>query len=179
MWLLAVLAACSASGLDDSSSGPCAGGPAVEVGNGQYGHEAVEDGDVVVMVHGPQGGWHIWYSFLATNLGDLVTYTITGEDLDLDRRIVEESVSVALVPELDSDCAGESYGVFGYLPLDDPDTATSEAPPDYLVGHTLEMGVEVVSFDDNSITATSSVTVTTTCDPDDVGTWPACEAAAR
>ncbi len=50
---------------------PCEA-PSVELGEGTYDHRRLRDGDAVVMVHGPQGGWHIDLSFESTGLGQTV-----------------------------------------------------------------------------------------------------------
>jgi hypothetical protein len=182
--LLSVLFGCTSHHGSDDTAGPgdsgatdptglCGNGPTVVLGNGDAAHVPVADGDVVTMVHGPQGGWHIWYSFRAYDFADLVSYQVTGDDLDLGIRIIDGHASVALVPA-EPDCAGDVYGIFGFLPGDDPETAEDETPPVYLAGHSVRMSVDVEDLDDASVTAHDEVVVTTTCDPADVGVYAGC-----
>lgn len=178
MSLLLTLVACTAAGTDTGSTGsagPCEDGPAVLVGNGESGHVSLVEGQDVVMVHGPQGGWHIWYSFVAYNFGPIVDYTITGRDEDLGLEIVEESLAVATVPLESIACGAQVWGIFGYLPLDAEVTGEAATPPNYLAGHTLTMGVDLVDLEDTTVSATHAVTVRATCDPVDVGVYPGCD----
>jgi len=159
---------------DGETKGYCATtDPAVVVGNGESAHVALEDGDEVIMVDGPQGGWHVWYSFAAYNFGEIATFDLVGEDQTLGISVIDESVTQALVAG--EDCAATAYGAFGYLPGDDTTTTdVDESPPAYLAGDTLLMRVTVTDFDDPSITATGEVAVTLVCDPADVGNYASC-----
>lgn len=176
-FLLLALAACSRS--DDSAdakSDPCAvTDPSVEIGNGEAAHSPVADGAVVTMVHGPQGGWHVWYSFEAYNFGEIVTFEITGEDTNKGITVIDETTSQALVADTDATCGGVAYGAFGYLALDNPKTAdVDESPPAYLTGDEMIMHVTVTDISDTTLTAEDEVSVTLACDDLDVGVYPAC-----
>src|SRR5947209_6948520 len=48
--------------------GAPAGVPAVEVGTGQETFIALGDGDAVPIIHGLQGGYHVWGAARASNL---------------------------------------------------------------------------------------------------------------
>lgn len=147
---------------------PCATtDPGVQVGNGEFEHVPVEDGDAVLMTHGPQGGWHVWFSFEAYNIGETVIFNITGDDQDTQARLIDETVNLALVQAEDPACAGIAYGQFGYLPGDDPETTEDESPPASLAGHSMVMGVTVTDLTDATLTAHDEVTVTLACDPVD------------
>lgn len=56
---LALAAACGASE---------AGEGTLELGTGEWQYEPIADGQDVTMVHGAQGGWHVWASFLVEGL---------------------------------------------------------------------------------------------------------------
>ncbi len=174
--LLALSGCVSRAGGGDSAANACSTtDPSVQIGNGESAHTPVEVGDVVTMVHGSQGGWHVWYSFEAYNFGPTVTFGITGDDSAFDDLLVNETLNQALVITGDPVCAGEAYGVFGFLPLDDPKTTdVDESPPAHLVGHQMVMGVTVTDLTDATITAHDEVTVTLACDPVDVGVYPEC-----
>jgi hypothetical protein len=36
------------------------GPPGIELGTGEYAYEPVEDGQDIPLIHGPQGGYHVW-----------------------------------------------------------------------------------------------------------------------
>ena len=173
--VLLALSGCVSRGGADTAANACSTtDPSVQVGNGEFAHEAVEVGEVVTMIHGPQGGWHVWYSFQSYNFGPTVTFTVTGEDRATAGLLVNETLNQALVITGDPVCAGDAWGVTGYLPLDDAKTEGDESPPAYLVGHQMVMGVTVTDLTDATITAQDEVTVTLACDPIDVGVYPGC-----
>jgi hypothetical protein len=49
----------------------CGGAPAVDVGTGADRFLPLHDGDVVPIIHGPQGGYHVWGAAHATNVEKL------------------------------------------------------------------------------------------------------------
>ncbi len=71
---IAIAAACALAMLVGPSAG-CAAASAdrpieaeLELGTGTARFVALEDGDEVAMVHGAQGGWHLWISARATGM---------------------------------------------------------------------------------------------------------------
>src|SRR4029434_4969109 len=42
--------------------------PAVELGTGESHFEELIDGQDVTLIHGPQGGWHVWMSLRAQEI---------------------------------------------------------------------------------------------------------------
>ena len=105
------------TGADSDTDLGC-GEPQVELGEGYDQHGALQPGDPVVMVHGPQGGWHIDVSLRVTAFGEavgispLVTVIETGEQLAGD----QTTDYVTLHPV--SECTGETTGLRAFL--DDP-----------------------------------------------------------
>jgi len=146
----------------------------VLVGNGELGHVSLVEGQEVVMVHGPQGGWHIWYSFVVYGFASQVSYRVTGRDEDLGLDIVDQSASVAPVPLESIECGAQVWGIFGYLPVDTEVTGEAAWPPNYLAGHDVTMGVEVMDEGGAGASSSHAVRVRTVCDPIDVGPYPGC-----
>lgn len=168
MFLFVMLAACTGFKDDSGGNGGCAeGDPCVEVGNGETSHAPLAEGDHVVMVHGPQGGWHIWGSLKTWNLSDIVTIVFTIDDQDTGVRISDNTYNVAMVAG-DADNEHVYYGLFGFLDADDPATAdVVEIPPDVLAGHTVRLAMTVTNADDGT-SATASVDVIADPDPCDL-----------
>ena len=75
--LLAVIAGCGEASPEASAS-------MLEVGTGSWRFEAVEDGEVIDLVRGAQGGWHLWVSFR-------ITGPVEGiETIELTRQMASE-----------------------------------------------------------------------------------------
>jgi hypothetical protein len=51
------------------SDGPPPCTPALEIGTGDVSFQALNPGDPVTIVYGPQGGWHVWTAGRVTGLG--------------------------------------------------------------------------------------------------------------
>jgi len=82
--LLSTLAGCEPTG---------AGAASLALGTGEYGFEAIGDLGTVELVHGPQGGWHVWLSVRAENLNPVrvemdLTTEVMGMPGTRDRSIV-------------------------------------------------------------------------------------------
>lgn len=129
--MLLLLLGCPSTGVDRDSV-PCeALEPAIEIGNGEAAHVPLADGDAVVMVHGPQGGWHVWLSFGLLNVGPTVSLAVTLEDLTRGESMGQLAYSLRAADPVD--CRSELAGLFGFLPYDDPGTPEDETPPDWRV----------------------------------------------
>ena len=68
------LLACFDGNVQDSAlDSPCSQEPPkLEIGTGESSFESIEQGDSLVMVHGPQGGWHMLGSMYLQNTGPVV-----------------------------------------------------------------------------------------------------------
>lgn len=103
--LLAALALAGCAGEE-----PAPGEVAIELGTGEWRFEPLVDGQEVRMIHGAQGGWHVWTSLRAIDLEpDRVR-------LELYMRLVDEpesewntsKIDVNMVPD------GDSLAYLGY-----------------------------------------------------------------
>lgn len=158
----------------------CASGTAVQLGTGELGFEDLDDGDFVTLVHGAQGGWHVFYSFLAWNYGELLQYEFTAWDEELGVYVdaIDTPINQALL-EGEAECSHVAWGAQGVLAVtDDPETKAIETPPEVLAGHTLTLclrAADLVSGAEDE----DCVSVIAACDPVDVGVYPSCEASVR
>lgn len=137
--------------------------PAVSVGNGDTAHVPLQDGDPVTMVHGPQGGWHVWVSLAVTNLGPDLRIHITLEDLT--RGDAMADLNYAMVAPAPDACVSTLVGLFGFLPYDDPGTPEDETPPDWRACDTFRICAEV--SDDDGRSAHACVDAVAIPDPAD------------
>lgn len=135
-------------------------------GTGSFAFEPLADGDAVTIVHGPQGGWHIW-------IGGQVTGSATTF-VDVAPRVVilkdgtqlagdQEPQRVAVASD---GCGGTFYGVFAYLDDYVPAQGTLLETICRLRGQELEITVTVTD-PVTSATATSVVQVVAERDPYD------------
>ena len=118
---------------------PCAGLEpfTLELGTGEERFETIEEGQPVMMVHGPQGGWHMLGSARLTN---------TPEKVDLHFLVthVESGVVVAdntYKVRLDStgECEGEFVGMYGYLTVFELMDGDDNTPPELLAYEELKL----------------------------------------
>lgn len=148
--------------------------PTITVGTGQYGYEALEDGDPVVVVNGPQGGWHVWTSAIVTASSSTLTVHTTLEAPGFAQHSLAGSDDVPWVVDLsapgvgswdEGTCSGELYGQY---------TLVNDAVPpggsylDFICG--LE-GRELVlggTITDGDVEAGDSVQVRAQLDPANV-----------
>lgn len=94
----------------DTGADPC-GTPALEIGGGLETHSALEAGDGVVLVHGPQNGWHVDLSAGLRQTSDLMGFSATVTVVDGGLQIAgsQPSTFVSLV-RLD-ECRAETAGL--------------------------------------------------------------------
>lgn len=136
---------------------------AVEIGTGDQSFEPLADGDPVTMVHGPQGGWHVWGSLRATGFAALVDIRYTIEDLDSGVFVCDQQYRVQTASV--SECQGEYVGMFGYLDVGELAAGDADTPPELLAGHELEMCMRATDADGHDETA--CVRVVAEKDPED------------
>ncbi len=138
----------------------CALDSEVELGNGESCHESFPEEGCVTMVHGPQGGWHIWLSFQTQTFRNVVSYEIDIIDVASGVSLLKDdadSARVAILPSED-ECVHTYPGVFGYLnqltdlpgfELDGADT-----PPELICHNELELRITITDTDGREVTTT-------------------------
>jgi hypothetical protein len=163
------LAACHAPG-DDSAA--CAETcactpPAVTIGTGPLPFAPMTEGQDVVMVHGPQGGWHVLAGLRASGVQRIVRihYTLDALVAEPPVRVSDTRSRVMLVT--DGACGGDYPDLFGYLDVRALADGERDTPPELLDGALLRMtlGVE----DETGRSAEASLDVRAVPDPVDVG----------
>jgi hypothetical protein len=111
-------AATSDAGPDDVAAD--AGEPLLEIGTGRDGFVALHDGDELELIHGPQGGYHLWGAVRARNLAPAeltIDYAVT-----LDGPPATEVSKTPYKLTLVKRGAGYEWsGLIGYVP--DPQAA--------------------------------------------------------
>jgi hypothetical protein len=120
---------------------PCAcGASSAEVGGGERAFEPLDEGDPLVMVHGPQGGWHVLASLRVQNMLDIVDIAYAIDVLPDGPRISDQTYRVQLVDE--GGCSGVYPGMYGYLEVDALADGEADTPPEVLVGRTLRLSLQ-------------------------------------
>lgn len=176
--MLAALLLCGCGDKDDDSGGTPAGDdtgevtetgcaanePRIEVGTGASAFEDLSPGDPVVMVHGPQGGWHLLGSVRAWNMTDVVQihFLVTVEETGA--VVADNSLYVQMIRR--EECLGEYPGMYAYLNVTDLADGELDTPPELLSYETLVF--EATVTDQDGRVAESSVTITATPDPVDL-----------
>ena len=138
--------------------------PRLEVGTGETTFEGLNENDPVVMVHGPQGGWHMLGSVRTHNMETIIEvhYTITDEATGV--LVSDNTYRVAVVS--DGDCTGYYPGMYGYLTVSDLATADATRPPELLGYNTVVMTMDVTDY--GGRTASTSLRVLAEPDPIDI-----------
>jgi hypothetical protein len=168
MGLLLAMLACD--GGDAAESGcdpadPCACEPAaVEVGGGEDAFVPVSDGAEAVMVHGPQGGWHVLASARFANTSETVTIHYTIEVPSLGAVVSDNVYKVYMLR--DGECGGYYPAMYGYLNVTDLVSGDADTPPEILAGEELVLRLDVVDFDGRE--ASDELRAVATPDPVDV-----------
>ena len=169
----ALLAACADKPVQPEDSGrpdppdtgdPCFWDPPeVEVGTGDDAFESLAAGDPVVMVHGPQGGWHMLGSVRVRHTTPVVNIRFTIDTV-AGVSIADNNLNVLLVDE--GDCQGSYPGMYAYLDVRELEEGDRDTPPELLSYETLLMTAIITDQQDRVVAA--SVEVEAVPDPDDV-----------
>ncbi|MDP2306630.1 MAG: hypothetical protein Q8P18_11465 [Pseudomonadota bacterium] len=132
---------------DASTEEPtCSCGPAtVLIGGGADSFEPVEDGDDAIIVHGPQGGWHLLGSVRVENLSEYLTIHYWIEAPELGATVSDNTYRV--VRKADGPCAGTYAGMFGYLSITALASGEADTPPEVLEGKELVLHMDVTDLD--------------------------------
>ncbi len=140
-----ILCGCTAASVDSDSGNPTETcfdqTPSIELGQGEREFEAFEEPYESMMIHGPQGGWHILASLQTQGMMDIVEVNYTIEHLETGVLVSDNTYRLAVVSN--GDCAGYYPGMYGYLavsPLYDGDLDT---PPELLGGDMLRLKLRV------------------------------------
>ena len=176
MLLVLTLLACDTdgeSGGDDSAPASCfdaaasvqIGGSDVD-GDGRPVWTEMPQGSGQVMVHGPQGGWHLLASADVGAMEDIVTLVYTVEwpsrgDVELSRG----QFRVLLVAN-EAHCGGTYAGMYGVLDVKDVASGEADTPPELLAGE--ELRIRMVATDGAGRSATDTRLIVAELDPQDV-----------
>lgn len=90
--------------------------PEGELGTGEDAFEPVVEGQVLPLVFGPQGGWHLTAGIRARNVPQFVSLRLEVEHVGSGLPVGDSSVNVALVsPTGTWACEGEIWGLQGRI----------------------------------------------------------------
>lgn len=134
-----------------SGGGRCepGGDPTVLVGSGQSDYHEVEDGDVLQVEAGPQGGYHVWVAARMKNISQSGSVTeLTGTFVDVDYTPAPMSVIFTFDPDEGGFC--KVYGL--RFRLDDADH-----PIETLLGKSLNLTVTVTDQDGDTASSTRTI----------------------
>jgi len=140
--------------------------PRVEIGSGETTFESLGENDSVMMVHGPQGGWHMLGSVRVHNMDPIIEVHFTIHDEASGAIFSDNLYRVAVVQ--DGECTGYYPGMYGYLDVTDMATETADRPPEVLGVSPVVMTMEISDFAGREKTTT--LRVMTELDPADVET---------
>ncbi len=163
-----LLMACTGTKGDTASGtstthGVC-GEPALEIGTGAATFETLTEDDGVVMVHGPQGGWHMLASGRANNTADIVTFHVTITTESGGVTVADNSYTVQLARE--DDCLGYYPGMYAYLDVSALENGELDTPPELLSYE--PMLISMTLTDTEGLELTDEIRVIATPDPVDV-----------
>lgn len=175
----------SCGGLDDSGTSGKGGGdgaveptgcfadaPSIEVGTGADAFEPLDPGAPVVMVHGPQGGWHLLGSVRTHNMEDVVRIQFVVTVASSGEEVANNSLYVQTLPDPDDPCVGVYPGMYAYLVVDHLADGEADTPPELLAYETLVFTAVVSDASgaepDPARTVSASVEITATPDPVDL-----------
>ena len=147
-WLLSCTAEKGAvdSALNEPS-GCYAETPSIELGQGEREFEDFEEPYESVMIHGPQGGWHILASLRIHGMMEIVEVHYTIEHLETGTFVSDNIYRLAVVS--DGDCSGYYPGLYGYLSVSEMYEDDLDTPPELLGGDTLRIRLRVTDCTTN------------------------------
>ncbi len=139
---------------------------AMSPGTGAFAYEPLVAGDRVTVVHGPQGGWHLWVAGSVT--GTAATSVLVAPQVVVLRdgtQLAGDQEPQAVAVTSDG-CGGTFYGGFAYLDDYTPDAGTLLDAICRLEGEALELTVTVTDPATGD-TTTTAVEVVAERDPYD------------
>jgi hypothetical protein len=136
MFLL--LISCTIDNIDTAVELPCyTQKPSLMIGTGEQVFEEFNSDDEVVMVHGPQGGWHMLGSIRVMNTAPVVEIDFTITDVESGVEVSNNHYRVGLL--LEDDCSGYYPGMYGYLNVQELAGDDGGTPPQLLGNHKVRM----------------------------------------
>ena len=139
--------------------------PVVEVGTGDDSFQSLEEGAGVVMVHGPQGGWHMLGSVRMTAMTSIVEvhFTITH---DASGEVIADNLYRVMTVYDEASCTGVYPGMYGYLDDSALEDGDKDTPPETL-GYA-DVTMCMVVTDEELSTAEGCVGIVAIPDPVDL-----------
>ena len=95
----------------------------------------------VIMVHGPQGGWHILGSILTQNIRQIVELDFDIFHLATGSQISDNTYRLAMVME--DECSGYYPGLFGYINFAEHIDGENDTPPELFSDDRMEMVMRI------------------------------------
>ena len=111
--------------------------PSLIIGTGEFEWQDLADGDSLVMVHGPQGGWHLLGSILLQNTADIVEVEFLVTDIASNVVISSNFYRIKLLDG--GECAGVYPGMYGYINVTPLQDGELDTPPELLGGNLLRI----------------------------------------
>jgi hypothetical protein len=115
--------------------------PSIEIGEGERDFVAFSDPPEAMMVHGPQGGWHILGSLQFTGMEPIVEVHYQITHLNSGSLVSDNFYRLAMIET--GDCQGYYPGMYGYLSVIDLYDGDLDTPPELLAGDALRMTFDV------------------------------------
>ena len=119
----------------------------VEVGTGEREFESLDEGEGVVMVHGPQGGWHMLGSMQASHMTEIVAAHFVITHLESGVVVADNTYRVATVYDEDN-CRGYYPGMYGYLYVEALAEGDLDTPPELMAYDELQFCMTVTDQDE-------------------------------
>jgi hypothetical protein len=165
--LLLILLGCPPATEDTGDTalgtGCFANAAAVTIGTGSTEWEDLDEGDGVMMVHGPQGGWHMLASARVHNMLPIVRLHYTITDLASGSVVSNNTYDVALTE--DTECSGHFTGMYGYIDVRELKEGDADTPPELLSYNDVKIRIEASDKDGHQ--AVGEIVVVATPDPRD------------
>jgi len=122
--------------MDSGSILPCEERtPTLLLGTGEIQFEPLEVDQMLTMIHGPQGGWHMLGSVRLINTKQIVEVYLTITDMDSGVTVSDNHYRVAMI--MNEECDGFYPGMYGYLNVYHLAEGELDTPPELLAGHSL------------------------------------------
>ena len=150
-------------GSDGGPADPCAD-KRVEIGTGAVEFEPFGDPASAVMVHGPQGGWHMLGSLRTSGLQQVVSVVFTITEPVSGVEVSRNNYRVGTIFDPDT-CIGTYPGMYGYLLVTGLADGEADTPPELLSWTELEL---CMSADDGESSADQCLRLRAEPDPADV-----------
>jgi hypothetical protein len=115
--------------------------PSIFIGEGEQSFIPFVDPAEAIMVHGPQGGWHILASIRLENMESIVEVGFQVVHQPTGVLVSDNQYRLAVIS--DGECAGYYPGMYGYLSVSELYDGDLDTPPELLGGDVLKMTIAV------------------------------------